>query len=204
MDVGDIVELRIVHFHLFWVAEVVLGFEMLTGGDTAGQDLANEWLSTMADFWMAPVQNQVRILRLDIHNLTNLDEFDSTVVPETDIFGAQDGVIAPHNCAQILRWNSGLSGRSNHGRSYLYGFLAENILFGQFWNEAAQLAASVIGGEMLAQYGPSGASSLARFVIASRRADGAVRPTPVGIPITEAVPVELVGTQRRRIYNVSE
>ena len=204
MDVGDIVELRIVHFHLFWVAEVVLGFEMLTGGDTAGQDLANEWLSTMADFWMAPVQNQVRLLRLDIHNLTNLEEFDTTVEPPSDIFGAQDGVIAPHNCAQILRWNTGLAGRSNHGRSYLYGFLAENILFGQFWNEAAQLAASVIAGEMLAQYGPAGASSLARFVVASRRTGGETRPTPVGIPITEGVPVELVGTQRRRIYNVSE
>ena len=204
MDVGDIVELRIVHLHLFWVAEVVLGFQLLEGGDTVAADLANEWLATMADFWMAPVQNQVKILRLEVHNLTNLDDFDVIVEPGSDIFGAQDGVIAPHNCAQLLRWNTGLSGRSNRGRSYLYGFLAEHILFGQFWDSTAQEAAAVIAGEMLAQYGPGGASSLATFVVASRRTGGETRPTPIGVPITEGVPVELVGTQRRRIYNVVE
>lgn len=204
MASGDLVSMRVRMKHLYWMAEINLGFRLLTDSADPMAELAEEWLGTIGHVWVAPCTTEVRVdaLRLEWISPSGADMVE--VVPTDPLVGTQLAQVAPHSCAALLRWTTGLQGIGGRGRSFLYGFRADQIQYGQFWGEDAKEHMRIIGEAMLLRFGPAGFSPTARFVVLNRRRDNAVLDPPEATQVNGFTVVELLASQRGRIYNVPE
>lgn len=115
--------------------------------------------------------------------------------------GDQPDESLPSYCAAILTLRTGVSGKTNRGRSY-YSGIAENDHAAGELNPDSFTALADIGNELLNKYGPSGSSSVYRYIVFSKKlgySAGGVF-SAAGIKrVIQVIPRRTLGTQRHRL-----
>lgn len=208
MSGEQVVQLRVKYANFYsaevlWIAEVALNFQSKDLGNIE-TELGNVFLGDMGAVLVAPLSADTRIVQVEVWPWQP-DDFEPVItIPDPVLSGSIEEQVCPHQVAALMRWTTAVGGRAGTGRSYLYGFPITSTVFGNFWTEAALTAMSDIGDQMLFSYGPSGSSDLAQFVVISNRLHGAPRDERLVSPVTGFEAVELIATQRRRLYLLSE
>jgi hypothetical protein len=136
-----------------------------------------------------------RIVMTDLGSISGL-RFDHVMSPARQ--GTAAGNPQPNNVTLALKWGTGLRGRSNRGRTYLIGM--SDSLIGSDGQEVTSTAL----GNLLSAWTPLpvaiAAAGAYTMVVLSRRNGGALRPTGVGIPITDCSAADpFIDSQRRRL-----
>lgn len=199
MAVGDLAELRPVlqfidHFHT-----VGLGFQALTDDPEWGVTLGEEWLDAIAPVWINTMHFGARIRRIEVYPVVGDGPSVWRLFLNPRPTGTDSGQVAPLQCAALIRWTTGLAGRSNRGRTFLWVFSVYHVVDGWQIGEDMLARMQAVIDIMLATFGPGGSSPTARFVIISRTLDGVRRDPPVPVPVTGGVPVPMLATNRKRL-----
>ena len=208
MSEGDLFQLRVVLANRYlggvqWNGVVSLGFQA-KGDDDVLATLGDDWIGNMGAVWFAPLTVDTFLDHVEVWPISpGIGEAVFTV-PVVELHGDQDSLVVPHQVSALMRWRGDITGRAYEGRSYMYGFPCERTIFGNFWDETALTQMGDIGDQMLFTYGASGASDLATFVVISREVHGEMRDEPLATPVSEFDAVELIATQRRRLYLLAE
>lgn len=191
--------MRFVLGHIDWHRTIGLGFQALTDDPDWMAALLEELRATVVPSYVLHMHNTGRVTELQAWQITGsgIDFVRSFANPQPR--GVDVGQISPHQCAALVRWTTGLSGRANRGRTFLWLFSVYHVFQGQELLDGLLERMQAWIDAMLANYGPGGTSAIAQFVIISRQLDRVRRPTPVGIPVTAGQAVNLIATQRSRV-----
>lgn len=115
--------------------------------------------------------------------------------------GDQPDESLPSYCAAIITLRTGVSGKSNRGRSYYSGVSENDHTAGEL-NPSAFTALEDIGNELLNRYGPAGSSSIYRYVVFSKKLGyqaGGIYSAAGIRRVIQYVPRRTLGTQRHRL-----
>lgn len=208
MSEGDLFQLRVVMANRYlggvqWTGVVTLGFQA-KGDDDVLATLGDDWIANVGAVWFAPLTVDTFLDHVEVWRLTGGTDEPVFTVPTVELHGSVSGLVVPHQVAALIRWRADIVGRAYEGRSYLYGFPCARTVFGNFWDETALTQLRDIGDQMLFTYGAAGASDLVTFVVVSREVHGELRDEPLATPVAEYDAVELIATQRRRLYLLPE
>lgn len=110
---------------------------------------------------------------------------------------AANPVCAPVMAA-VIKWSTGLAGRSYRGRTYNTGFLETEQSAG-LWDSSPVSENQAFADNMVATFGPAGTDPNWQFVVISRWLNKVERAQPVGTTILAGTARNVVYTQRRRI-----
>lgn len=112
------------------------------------------------------------------------------------------GDLLPPQAAWVVKWSTGLAGRSYRGRTYFSG-LSEGLQASGVWTSANVTFMDTNLTAFLARYRKTaGVNGDWGLVVISRVNNGVVRPTPIGTEITGFTSRTIVYTQRRRTVGV--
>jgi hypothetical protein len=205
---GDLVQLRLVFANTYlggvtWNAVVSLHFRDKGGGDIMA-DLGADFIGNLGAVWFAQLSADTFLDHVEVWPVGWGDGFPVFTTPDPALQGSIDSQVVPHQVAALIRWKADVVGRPYEGRSYLYGGVSANVLFGNFWAETMLSAMHDIGDQMVFTYGQDGASTLAEFVIVSTRLHKEPRDSPLVTPVSSYEVGELLATQRRRLYFLVE
>jgi len=205
---GDLVQLRLVFANTYlggvtWNAVVSLHFRAKGDGDILA-DLGGDFIGNLGAVWFAQLSEDTFLDHVECWPIGFGDGFPVFTTPDPVLQGAIGSQVVPHQVAALIKWQTDIEGRPYEGRSYLYGGVSANVLFGNFWAEAMLSAMRDIGDQMIFTYGSGGASDLAEFVIVSSRFRNEARDPILITPVSGYEVVELLATQRRRLYLLSE
>lgn len=208
MSEGDIFQLRLVFANRYlggveWHAAVSMHFAAKGDGDVL-TDLGPDFIGNLGAVWFAQLSADTFLHHVEVWPVSPAVGDMVETVPDPELHGAISSLVVPHQVAAMIRWRGDISGRPYQGRSYLYGFPCARTAFGNFWDETALSAMRDIGDQMLFTYGGDGASDLATFVVYSTRLGNELRETPLVTPVTAYDAIELIATQRRRLYLLAE
>ena len=125
----------------------------------------------------------------------------SGTLPGGTVTSGGGGDLLPPQSAMVIKWTTGLAGRSYRDRTYLSGF-------GELGQDAGTWATGYVTGTdtnvaaFLARYKDGGVFLKWSLVIISRELNGAVRPVPIGTDVTGYAVRATVFNQRRRTVGV--
>lgn len=133
--------------------------------------------------------------------LTVRDVLPGTAAEVTNTYTAVLGGVAseslPPQCAGVITWRTGLSGRSHRGRTFLPG-VAESDQSDGILLSGYITAVQAVVTQMLAVFGPAGSDTNWQFVVISEVSAGVPRVPKIGTAITAGVVQPDVQSQRRR------
>lgn len=200
MALGDLALLRVHLISNSHVWETALGFECRSPFSDWRTQLGEEFRSTVMPDWLDGIVHQAEVLEYVVQDVVPGTAVDIIVPPTFHQRGALDLLMAPLNAAVCLSWRSDGTGRNTRGRSYLSGWPALWCEDGYRLAANAREWALTLAEVMFAQYGPTGFSSLARFVVISRGPHDDPLPVPQAFPLTHAVIPSAVRSMRKRSF----
>ena len=198
MALGDLATVK-VHYTTGGaiVCQNGLGMQCITPDANWRALLAAEFKATIIPDWRLGLCNTINFLNITVSDVvpgTGADE----VLSLSPIKGAVSGQIAPFNCAYCLSIRTEGIGRNTRGRIYLAGMVRTQIFNGAVWDNDVLAWAEELGTVLLAQYGPTGFSDLARWQIISRGPKSAPVDPPQSFPVTRLVFDQRVASMRKR------
>jgi hypothetical protein len=152
------------------------------------------------DYWvsnMIPLLNtNYALAEVFARDLTTEGGFEATAVPGSPTHGTYDSATLPNNVTMCVSFRTGVAGRSARGRNYwatlTEGDVAANTISTTFSSAVVNAYAGMIGADTV--------SSSWQWVVASRYADGAPRPSGYVFNINAVLVVDnIVDSQRRRL-----
>ena len=198
MALGDLATVKLHYTNtLNPVAENGFGMQCISPFVNWRDLLAAEFIATILPDWRLGVIENISVLEVVVTDVvpgTGLD----VVVPLPGVSGAIPGEQAPWNCAYCLSWRGEGTGRNTRGRSFLAGMPRSQIFNGTQWDTDTQDWVVDFATVMLAQYGPTGFSDLARLNIISRGPRSAPLAVPQAFPVTRVVLDSRVASMRKR------
>lgn len=140
--------------------------------------------------------NSITCIGVECRDLTVVDSFVVTVVPNPLIVGAISAPVMPSNVTLATSLRTPFAGRSFRGRSYWIG-LAETEVTGDFVAQARVTQIRTAIDLLRTAVGPSNGAVLA---VVSKFANGAPRAVGVATAVTSVLHIDnRVDTQRRRL-----
>jgi hypothetical protein len=199
MALGDLATMRLFFVAPSYAGECGLGFQCISPDANWRQELATEFRTLVLADWMACLGFNVAcrtITVVDVVPGTGADAVLSLLPGEPH--GTGGTTEAPAQLAYVISWRSDGIGRNTRGRNYLFG-LPRAWITTTTWAGAAFVAVENLVEVILAQYGPTGFSELARLQVISRGPHGAPLATPQAFPITHAIFDQSIKTMRKRV-----
>lgn len=198
MALGDLASVK-VHLEAFGlVAESALGMQCISPFANWRDLLAIEFRGTVMPDWLACLGFNIALRDVTVADVvpgTGIDAVWSDPIPPTGTGGTFE---APAQCAYVISWRSDGIGRNTRGRNYLFGLPRDWLSTARRWNGDAFDAVENLVSVVLAQYGPTGFSDLARLQVISRGPHDAPLPVPTSYPITHAFFTNEIRTMRKR------
>lgn len=181
------------------VTMIQYGFAAIVGAAGWQQVLVDDWFTSILPTFRSLLSQNTTVRDLTVHDIVPGTAEDASHLIPTPLPGLVVGGPLPPQVAVICQHLSGVAGRSNRGRVFIPGapLTAKSAAGINVVSAYRVLQASYLS-VVMARYGPTGTSTVARAVTISRQEDGVVRPTPVGVPITSMVAGFSIATQRRR------
>lgn len=198
MAMGDLADV-LVHYTTGGsiVCENRLGMQSINVFSDWRTRLAAEFRDTILPDWRTGLVTASNIIEIRVRDVVPGTGAD-VVLALGPVTGTLSGLVCPKNCAYCLSIRSDGIGRSTRGRIYLTGMRASEIFNGQQWDNGVQAWVEDLASVLLAQYGPTGFSDLARWQVISRVRDGAPLTTPQPFPVTHVVFDSRLATMRKR------
>lgn len=177
------------------IVENVLNYRTNTTPTAANMDALCSFLVTTWNTYLKPLQSaavQLQLLRATSLHVSNGPAIEYTAgLPAS---GTGTTAAVPNNVAVVIKWVTGLRGRSYRGRTYHLGIPQ----------------ASVTGSSLVTGYRNSLGTAWSNFVIipttpqwnlvvCSRYSNGLIRPTGVSTPVTGYSINPTCDSQRRRL-----
>ena len=200
MAIGDLASVR-VHTDTYPLFnENAWGFVALTGSSTWRTSLGNEFVATVLPLLMVGL-----VETCELRNVLVVDEVPGTAATiSVSTSGITTGSVVddpvPPTVSALLSWVTEQRGRSGRGRTYIPALPRGQLRpDGYLWDAAAGDYLSDLLDVILATYGPTGSSSLARLVVISRQLDLVAQVPPVGYPVVNGEFSSVIASQRRRL-----
>lgn len=197
MALGDLATLKLFILGPQARSECGLGFQCISPFVNWRELLADEFRVTVLPDWMGCLGFNIACREITVTDVVPGTAADVVLHLVPEPHGTGGATESPPQLAYVISWRSDGIGRNTRGRNYLFG-LPVSQLAGAQWAGAADDAIQNLVEVMLAQYGPTGFSDLARFVVISRGPHAAPLPVPQPFPITHAVWDSPVRTMRKR------
>lgn len=199
MALGDLVTLKVFILGPTWKSQCGIGFQCISPFVNWRELLAAEFRAAIIPDWRACLGFDVAIREITVTDVVPGTAADVvlTLVPEPH--GTGGTFEAPAQLCYVISWRSDGIGRNTRGRNYLSGLPRSFIGGARGWGGTAQTRIQTLVEVMLAQYGPTGFSDLARLVVISRGPHSAPLAVPQAFPITHAEFGGLFGSQRKRL-----
>lgn len=194
---GDLATLKLFILGPQAVSECGLGFQSITPFANWRELLAAEFRSQVLPDWMACLGFNISCREITVKDVVPGTAADVVVVLDPEPHGTGGTTEGPPQLSYVISWRSDGIGRNTRGRNYLFGLPVEWIAAAQ-WSPDAIDAVQNLVEVMLAQYGPTGFSDLARLVVISRGPHSAPLAEPQPFPITHAFFDSPIRTMRKR------
>jgi len=199
VSLGDLATVK-VHIHdLRRVVECGLGVQCISPFTNWRTLLAAEWFATVMPDWLNCLTVFATLIDITVSDVVPGTAADVVFNPPSVTHGSYAGEQAPANCSYVISWRSDGIGRNTRGRNYLSGLPVDWTAQGHGWNGDAFAAIETLVSVILAQYGPTGFSDLARLQIISRGPHGAPLATPQAFPVTHAFFDQDMRSNRKRL-----
>jgi len=163
-----------------------------TGGMTAGQILecVTNWWALLGAAWAANNASSYSVLQITGTDMAAAGRATATYVPTTNTSGTKAGDALPASAAAVATWRSGLTGRSNRGRTYFFGFQEQDTI-GSFFTNGALATLGTLVADVKNFSNGTGAVPVSK-VIPSRK-------KLLLTQVTSAFIDNIVDSQRRRL-----
>jgi len=201
MALGDLACLRLLWNNGSSSFENGLGMQCISPFTNWRTLLAAEFLATVIPDWLPGLSNTIYLLEIKVQDVVPGTGADVILTPPGPPSGAINVPPAPLNAALVASWRSDGIGRNTRGRSYLSGMPRNEVFNGTQWENATVAWAEDLAITMFGQYGPTGFSDLARFVVISRGPHSAPLVPPVSFPLTHAQVTSNVHSMRKRLLS---
>jgi len=151
--------------------------------------LCTAWLSTVWPALQAVMMNTYTLALIEATDRYAVSGAYGSYTPPVLPVGSKSGDPAPANVAGVISWKTGLSGRTAHGRTYVFGF-GDTDLLGSYFNTGNVVLLSNLASAMMSFSG--GVGIAVDFAVLSLK-DEVLR------PINGYAADNIVDSQRRRL-----
>lgn len=199
MALGDLAYLKLFLAAPDYAGQNQLGFQCISAFTNWRELLAAEFRTTVLPDWMAMLGFNVACREITVTDVvpgTGADYVLSLVPSEPH--GTGGTAEAPGQLAYVVSWRSDGIGRNTRGRNYLFGLPLSQVRSSSWSGDAFDNVENMVS-VMLAQYGPTGFSDLARLQVISKGPHSAPLATPQSFPITHAIFDQSIKTNRKRV-----
>ena len=199
MALGDLAYLKLFLVAPGYQGQNQLGMQCISPFTNWRELLAAEFRTTVLPDWMAMLGFNVACREITVTDVlpgTGADYVLSLAPSEPH--GTGGTTEAPAQLAYVVSWRSDGIGRNTRGRNYLFG-LPLSYVTPTAWGGGAFEDVENMVSVMLAQYGPTGFSDLARLQVISHGPHSAPLAEPQSFPITHAVFDQSIKTNRKRV-----
>lgn len=207
VQVGDLVEVVHRYTQAGQIVNNVYGFECLDATEPFA-NLAVDLQTTTNGLKKVMTNMKVETVTLDITvrdvwpGTASSYVLSSGAMPAGTITSGSAGEYLPPQAAMVCKLSTALAGRSYRGRVYLCG-IGEASQSAGIWIPAVVAGFQNDMTAFLARYNyAGGVYGKYGLVVISRQHNGAVRPNPVGTPVTQISVRNTVFNQRRRTVGV--
>lgn len=201
MALGDLAAVK-VHLHVLGTtSESALGMQCISPFSNWRDLLAAEFLSTVMPDWLDILSFNVGLRDLVVSDVVPGTGVDVVIDPLVEPTGTYVGSPAPANAAYVISWRSDGIGRNTRGRNYLFGLPADYVTNAIVWSSGARAVVQNLVEVILAQYGPTGFSDIARLQVISRGPHNAPLPVPQAFPVTHAKFEQPIRSMRKRLLS---
>lgn len=198
MALGDLAYLKLFFVAPSYQGQNQLGFQCISPFVNWRELLAAEFRATVLPDWMGMLGFNVACREITVTDVvpgTGADYVLSLLPAEPH--GTGGTTEAPGQLAYVVSWRSDGIGRNTRGRNYLFG-LPLSYVTASTWGGGLFVKVENMVEVMLAQYGPTGFSDLARLQVISHGPHSAPLATPQAFPITHAFFDQSIMTNRKR------
>lgn len=176
-------------------------FHYKLAGLTPGIEEMEFLAAELVDWWNVNVRafmgSYVSLQRLRLLDLTTAESFEFTWSAGLPITGTRVGTDLPANLAFCIKLSTGLSGRSNRGRTYFFGMVEGDVTGNSVTTTYANGVRSAMNAALEFD---DGLGAIWNLVVASFISGGQPRVTAQINQVINASYVDLrVDTQRRRL-----
>lgn len=199
MALGDLAYVKLFLLGVGGKAECSLGMQCTSPFVNWRDLLAVEFRTTIVPTWRTCVGFNVAFRTITVSDVVPGTAADVVLDITGHPHGTGGGQEAPANCAYVISWRSDGIGRNTRGRNYLYGLPLAWVTGSSHWDSDAFDAVEDLVSVVLAQYGPTGFSTLARLQVISKGPHGMPLPAPQSFPITHAVFENKIRSMRKRL-----
>lgn len=198
MALGDLASVKVHLYSSSTIMECALGMQCISPFVNWRALLAAEFLSQIMPDWMAGLSLQTGLYEIRVSDVVPGTGADAVAGTPGVLLGG-GGTLPPlYQAACVISWRSDGIGRNTRGRNYLFGMASDEVGAGNTWSSFIQDWATTLGEVIMAQYGPTGFSDLARLQVISRGPHASPLPVPQAFPITHFDVVENIKTMRKR------
>lgn len=201
MALGDLASVRLLWNNGSESFENGLGMQCISPFTNWRNLLAAEFVATVIPDWITGLSNIINLFQVTVEDVVPGTGADVVLSTAGTINGTINIQPAPLNAAIVLSWRSDGIGRNTRGRSYVSGMPRSEVFGGLQWDTPTVIWAEDLATTMFAQYGPTGFSDLARFVVISRGPHSAPLNPPVSFPLTHAQVANNVRSMRKRLLS---
>lgn len=199
MALGDLAYVKLFFLAPGYQGQNQFGMQCISPASNWRELLAAEFRDTVLPDWMAMLGFNVACREITVQDVvpgTGADYVLSLLPDEPH--GTGGTVESPPQLAYVVSWRSDGIGRNTRGRNYIFG-LPRAYIGSTTWAGAAFDDVENMVSVMLAQYGPTGFSDLARLQVISHGPHGAPLATPQAFPVTHAIFDQTIRTNRKRV-----
>jgi len=199
MALGDLAYLKLYFVASSYDGQNQLGMQCISPASNWRQLLAAEFRTTVLPDWMGCLGQNVVCREITVQDVVpgTAADYVLSLLP-SEPHGTGGIAEVPPQIAYVVSWRSDGIGRNTRGRSYLMGMPISQLGAGG-WSFTAYSHVLNLVEVMLAQYGPTGFSDLARLQVISHGPHDAPLAVPQAFPITHAVFEPTVQTNRKRV-----
>lgn len=198
MALGDLAYVKLFFVAPGYVGQNSLGFQCISPFTNWRTLLSAEFRSTVVPDWMACLGFNLRLREVTVTDVlpgTGADDvFNYGVSAPAGTGGTTE---APGQLSYVISWRSDGIGRNTRGRTFLFGLPLAQVT-PSTWDSGSAFDVQNLVEVILAQYGPTGFSDLARLQVISHTHNGSPVVPPQSFPITHAFFDATIRTNRKR------
>jgi hypothetical protein len=198
MALGDLASVRLQFVAPSYSGECALSMQCISPFTNWRTLLATEVLTQIVPDWMDVLGFNVALRDIVVEDVVPGTGADATLHPTPAPHGTVAAEESPGQLAYVISWRSDGIGRNTRGRNYLFG-LPKTQITHSTWDSGSAAAVQNLVEVILAQYGPTGFSDLARLGIISRGPHDAPLAVPQYFPVTHAFFDATIRTMRKRV-----
>lgn len=172
------------------------GFAMAGSSSSLRQALMAQWVTSLLPILTPIMSSEYTHQRLYWQDKVPGTSIDQEYVGVLDQQGEDDSGALPGQASALITWYSGLSGRSNRGRTFWPGVAAGQLVSGLLGASALTVLGDYATA-MIAAFGPTATLPVARLGTISYQVDGVPR-GPVLIETVDWFVRAAMGVRRKR------